>query len=104
MKIKAAVLREYNKPLSLEELELEPPKEKEVLVKYAYTGFCHSDLHNILGHTQMPTPMIQGHEARQTRHEQIQTGRSQRRCGKDASEADTRALGLFFRLINANLE
>ena len=55
MKIKAAVLREYNKPLSLEELELEPPKEKEVLVKYAYTGFCHSDLHNILGHTQMPT-------------------------------------------------
>jgi S-(hydroxymethyl)glutathione dehydrogenase / alcohol dehydrogenase len=63
MKIKAAVLREYNKPLSLEELELEPPKEKEVLVKYAYTGFCHSDLHNMLGHTQMPTPMIQGHEA-----------------------------------------
>jgi threonine dehydrogenase-like Zn-dependent dehydrogenase len=38
------VLREYGKPLSLEELELEPPKEKEVLVKYAYTGFCHSDL------------------------------------------------------------
>jgi S-(hydroxymethyl)glutathione dehydrogenase/alcohol dehydrogenase len=63
MKIKAAVLREYNKPLSLEELELDAPKEKEVLVKYAYTGFCHSDLHNILGHTQMPTPMIQGHEA-----------------------------------------
>ncbi len=29
MKIKAAVLREYNKPLSLEELELEPPKEKK---------------------------------------------------------------------------
>ena len=63
MKIKAAVLRKYNEPLSVEELELEPPKEKEVLVKYAFTGFCHSDLHNIFGHTRMPTPMIQGHEA-----------------------------------------
>ena len=39
MKIKAAVLRESNKPLTIEELELEPPKEKEVLVKYRYTGF-----------------------------------------------------------------
>jgi len=29
MKIKGAVLRETNKPYSIEELELEPPKEKE---------------------------------------------------------------------------
>ena len=35
MKIKSAVLREPNKPLTIEELELDPPKEKEVLVKYA---------------------------------------------------------------------
>jgi len=33
MKIKAAVVREVRKPYSIEELELEPPKEKEVLVK-----------------------------------------------------------------------
>jgi S-(hydroxymethyl)glutathione dehydrogenase/alcohol dehydrogenase len=49
MKIKSAVLREANKPLTIEELELEPPKENEVLIKYAYTGFCHSDLHLMLG-------------------------------------------------------
>ena len=33
MKIEAAVLRETNQPYSIEELELEPPKEKEALVK-----------------------------------------------------------------------
>ena len=43
MKVKTAVLREYNKPVNIEEINLAPPKEKEVLVKTAYTGFCHSD-------------------------------------------------------------
>ena len=33
MKMKAAVCREFNKPISIEEVELAPPKEKEVLVK-----------------------------------------------------------------------
>ena len=50
MKIRAAVLREVNKPYTIEELELDPPKEKEVLVRYVYTGYCHSDLSNLLGH------------------------------------------------------
>jgi|GEM_PF-1303721 len=63
MKIKGAVLREPNKPYSIEELELEPPKEKEVLVRYAYTGYCHSDLHNLLGEIQMALPLVAGHEA-----------------------------------------
>jgi S-(hydroxymethyl)glutathione dehydrogenase/alcohol dehydrogenase len=63
MKIKAAVLRETNKPYSLEELELAPPKEKEALVRYVYTGYCHSDLSNLLGHVQMALPFVAGHEA-----------------------------------------
>jgi len=62
MKIKAAVLREVNKPYTIEELELHPPKEKEVLVRYIYTGYCHSDLSNVLGHVQMALPIIAGHE------------------------------------------
>ena len=49
MKSKAAVLREFGKPLSIEELEVEPPKDHEVLVKNAYSGFCHSDLSVIKG-------------------------------------------------------
>ena len=63
MKIKSAVLREPNKPLSIEELELADPKEKEVLVKYAYTGFCHSDLHLMLGEIPVGLSRAIGHEA-----------------------------------------
>ena len=63
MKIKSAVLREPNKPLTIEELELDPPKEKEVLVKYAYTGYCHSDLSVMTGAVHMDLPMAIGHEA-----------------------------------------
>ena len=63
MKIKAAVLREYNKPVNVEEIELAPPKEKEVLVKTAYTGFCHSDYSFIMGDFKWPLPLVIGHEA-----------------------------------------
>lgn len=62
MKIKSAVLREPNKPLTIEELELAPPKENEVLVKSAFTGFCHSDLHLMLGEIPIGLPMAIGHE------------------------------------------
>jgi len=41
MKIKGAVIRERNKPYSIEEMELEPPKEKEALLRWAYMGYCH---------------------------------------------------------------
>jgi Zn-dependent alcohol dehydrogenase len=63
MKIKSAVLRDTKKPLSIEELELDPPKEHEILVKYAFTGFCHSDLSVMRGSVYMDLPMAIGHEA-----------------------------------------
>ena len=63
MKIKAAVLREYNKPVSIEEIELAPPKEHEVLIKTAYTGYCHSDYSFIIGALKFPIPLVLGHEA-----------------------------------------
>ena len=63
MKMKAAVLREINKPVSIEKIELAPPKEKEVLIKTRYTGFCHSDLSFIQGILQFPLPLVLGHEA-----------------------------------------
>ena len=58
MKIKGAVLREPKQPYSIEELELAPPKEKEALVRYVYTGYCHSDLHNLLGDVEMVLPFM----------------------------------------------
>jgi Zn-dependent alcohol dehydrogenase len=63
MIVKAAVLRKVNEPYSIEELELAPPKEKEALVRYVYTGYCHSDLSNMLGHVSMALPLVAGHEA-----------------------------------------
>lgn len=63
MKIKAAVVREVRKPYSIEELELEPPKEKEVLVKWVYTGYCCTDLHILSGELPFTPPLVGGHEA-----------------------------------------
>ena len=62
MKIKGAVLREPNKPYSIEDLELDSPKENEVLIKYVYTGYCHSDLHLLLGEIPIALPLVAGHE------------------------------------------
>ncbi len=46
----------------IEELELEPPRANEVLIKYAYTGYCHSDLSVAMGRIKMTLPMAVGHE------------------------------------------
>jgi len=62
MKIRAAVLRRFNEPLSIEELELDPPREKEVLIRHLFTGFCHTDLHQMLGELHVGLPMVIGHE------------------------------------------
>lgn len=71
MKIKAAVLRAMgapapyakSKPLSIEEVELDPPGPGEVLVKVAAAGLCHSDLSVINGDRPRVMPMVLGHEA-----------------------------------------
>jgi alcohol dehydrogenase len=71
MKIRAAVLsamgaeRPYakSKPLTIEEVELDPPGPGEVLVKIAAAGLCHSDLSVIDGNRPRPMPMALGHEA-----------------------------------------
>ncbi len=65
MRTRAAVLREINQPWSVEEIELDPPKKGEVLVKLAASGMCHSDEHAYDGHIAglVPSPpMIGGHE------------------------------------------
>tara|TARA_B100001758_G_scaffold46273_1_gene37108 strand:+ start:1337 stop:2470 length:1134 start_codon:yes stop_codon:yes gene_type:complete len=71
VKTRAAVIRQmelprpYSKslPLSIEEVELDGPKEGEVLVQVAGAGLCHSDLSVINGSRPRPVPMVMGHEA-----------------------------------------
>jgi S-(hydroxymethyl)glutathione dehydrogenase/alcohol dehydrogenase len=62
MKTKAAVLWETNTPWSVEEIELDPPKAGEVLVKMAASGMCHSDEHLVTGDLPFALPIIGGHE------------------------------------------
>ncbi|XP_073897522.1 alcohol dehydrogenase E chain-like isoform X2 [Castor canadensis] len=63
IKCKAAVLWELKKPLSIEEVEVAPPKAHEVRIKMVATGICRSDDHVIAGTITMPFPLILGHEA-----------------------------------------
>jgi S-(hydroxymethyl)glutathione dehydrogenase / alcohol dehydrogenase len=62
MKMRAAVCREYGK-LSIEDVELAPPREQEVLVKTRFTGFCHSDWSAVAGNYGFPLPWVIGHES-----------------------------------------
>ena len=61
--MKAAVLRELKKPLVIEEVTLDEPGPRQVLVKTAATGACHSDLHFMEGLWPTQLPAVLGHEA-----------------------------------------
>lgn len=61
--MKAAVLREISVPMSIETLAISKPAPREVLVRLAAVGVCHSDLHIFNGDFQHPLPAVLGHEA-----------------------------------------
>ena len=61
--MKAAVLHEVNQPLVIEEVAINKPAAREVLIRTAYAGLCHSDLHFIEGLYPHPLPVVLGHES-----------------------------------------
>ena len=63
MKMKAAVVRQHGGPITIEEVNLAPPREHEVLVKTAFTGWCKSDFVVVSGRILMALPVVLGHEA-----------------------------------------
>lgn len=63
MRIRAAVLRAPGLPVSVEEVELDPPRAGEVLVRVAAAGVCHSDVRLADGELGPDRwPMVLGHE------------------------------------------
>ncbi|MGQ3891165.1 S-(hydroxymethyl)glutathione dehydrogenase/class III alcohol dehydrogenase [Legionella sp. CNM-4043-24] len=63
MKVKAAIAFEAGKPLEIDFVELDGPREGEVLVEIKATGVCHTDAYTLSG--QDPEglfPAILGHE------------------------------------------
>jgi S-(hydroxymethyl)glutathione dehydrogenase/alcohol dehydrogenase len=62
MKTKAAVVYEPGKPIEIVELNLEGPREGQVLIQYTHAGLCHSDVHVSHGDLECRLPMVLGHE------------------------------------------
>ena len=61
--MKAAVFHGPQKPLTIENVQIDSPRGREVLVRTVASGVCHSDLHFVDGYYPFPTPAILGHEA-----------------------------------------
>jgi len=64
METSAAVFRKVHEPLTIEQVELDRPWGREVLVRTVATGVCHSDLHVVdgLGRFPLDRPFVLGHE------------------------------------------
>ncbi len=63
MKVQAAVVWETGGDFRIEQLELDEPREDEVLVRMVASGICHTDLGARDGHLPIPAPpSVFGHE------------------------------------------
>jgi S-(hydroxymethyl)glutathione dehydrogenase/alcohol dehydrogenase len=61
--MKAAVLQAIRQPIEISDVVVDKPKSREVLVRVAASGLCHSDLHCISGDLPYELPLVLGHEA-----------------------------------------
>src|SRR6201994_4347873 len=64
MEMSAAVFRKVHEPLTIEQVQVDKPWGREVLVRTVATGVCHSDLHVVdgLGRFPLDRPFVLGHE------------------------------------------
>ena len=61
--MKAAVLNAIPGQLEIEDVAIDSPGPREVLVRTAAAGLCHSDLHFMEGKYPHPCPAVLGHES-----------------------------------------
>ncbi len=61
--MRAAVFRQANTPLEIEEVSIDKPRAREVLIRTMASGICHSDYHFYKGVYPYLLPTILGHEA-----------------------------------------
>ena len=62
MKTRAALFRAVGQPFEVVEVDLREPGPDEVVVAMTAVGICGTDLHQVKGEFQRPTPMVLGHE------------------------------------------
>jgi Zn-dependent alcohol dehydrogenase len=58
----AAIYAEIGRPMIIDQVDLPEPGPTQVLVRYAASGICHSQLHTLRRSTT-PVPTVMGHEA-----------------------------------------
>ena len=80
MKIQAAVAWEAGATLSIEEFDLDDPRDDEILVRVEAVGVCHTDDNARLGRLPVVFPIILGHEGARHRRARRQ-GRHQGQAG-----------------------
>ena len=61
-KSKAVLCRELERPVIVEEIEVESPRSSEVMIRVSACGVCHSDLSATNGTIPFPPPLVLGHE------------------------------------------
>jgi alcohol dehydrogenase (nicotinoprotein) len=62
VKTRAAILQGVGKEWEITELDLDPPRTGEVLLRFAASGLCHSDDHLRTGDIPVRYPIVGGHE------------------------------------------
>jgi S-(hydroxymethyl)glutathione dehydrogenase / alcohol dehydrogenase len=62
MRFRGAVLHALREPLRVEEVALDEPGPRDVLIRNRASGLCHSDLEVIEGSLPFPLPIVLGHE------------------------------------------
>jgi aryl-alcohol dehydrogenase len=60
--IQAAVLRQKGGPLMIESLEMEGPRDEEILVRLVASGICHTDIDFCDGWAESDPAVVLGHE------------------------------------------
>jgi S-(hydroxymethyl)glutathione dehydrogenase / alcohol dehydrogenase len=61
--MKAALFHGTGTPMTIEDIEIDKPQRREVLIRTKVAGLCHSDLHFIEGKYPTPVPAVLGHES-----------------------------------------
>ena len=62
MRVKALVVHEKNGPYCMEDVELDEPKDNEVLVRNVASGICHTDEFGRSQGVPIALPLVLGHE------------------------------------------
>jgi S-(hydroxymethyl)glutathione dehydrogenase / alcohol dehydrogenase len=61
--MKAAMLRSVPGELTIEDVQVDNPGPREVLIRTVAAGVCHSDRHYLTGDYDTPVPTVMGHES-----------------------------------------